>query len=208
MYIPKKRRCQEKALSRESAFLEYTILFRVSVIFPIQHAECRETLGHAPEGGLVGAEECVEVDAACQQGERLCVFSAVDEFIYIVAACELQKSGELSVERMLDDDILYGAAFINHGIELCLHFCSIMAAGDAAAELICGLLSGHQIAAGRRGDIVSGGPEQSDIAHNDLSAHREATSERSGAERPLAFCKQVQDILSSLFCFHGSSFPW
>lgn len=53
---------------------------------------------HAQRGGVVRLHAC-------------------EELLHIVAAADLQLAGELTVDRVLDDDIEHGAAVVDENIE-------------------------------------------------------------------------------------------
>ena len=47
----------------------------------------------------------MQVDAVGQAGERLCIPAPLNELPDLVAAGNLQRAGELPVDRVVDDDV-------------------------------------------------------------------------------------------------------
>ena len=73
----------------------------------------------------------MEMNPLCQirQGTGIRLGAAVQELLHIVPAGELQWAGELSIDRMIHDDVQYSAAVVHHGVELRLY-----AGGTVAAD--------------------------------------------------------------------------
>ena len=105
---------------------------------------------------LIREENRVQVDPACQVGERGSVFllHAAHKLADIVPRRDIELPGELPVDRVLDNDIFDQASVVDHDLELFVHIFSAVPAGNAAEDPL-GLYV-QDISPGRGNDIAPG----------------------------------------------------
>ena len=106
--------------------------------------------------------------------------AAAEKFGHLMAVGELKGAGELTVDRVLDGDVQHGAALVHHGVELSFHSGGVVAAGHLPHQ--ARRRGQDHIAPGCGGDLRSGGPEQGDVSHDDLTADGELGGQSGGAD--------------------------
>ena len=125
---------------------------------------------------------------------------ALHELIHVQTAGQVQGSGKLPVDRVLHDDVHHGTAAVHHGVELVPCLLGRVYTGDAAQQAI---LCGDHIAPCGGGDLLTGGTQQGDIPHNDLTADAQLLRKGRGADRRLGCGKQPGDLLAALRSSHS-----
>jgi CRP/FNR family transcriptional regulator, cyclic AMP receptor protein len=168
-----------------------------------QDPEIAELAASTLEPGRVGSPQRVHVHAAGQRRQELDLARAdlVHERGHLVAPANLKVAPQLSVRRVLDDDVGHGDAGIHEGGQLGLDLISAVAHGDDLAESGGRRFLKH-ISARRRHYLVPLCPQHrhvlADRGARDLELRAEIVS-RHGAMGPP---KQVEDSLASIIWTH------
>ena len=151
----------------------------------------------------LGKYKGVEVDAAGEigQGTGPVTGHPAEKFLHIAAGTDAQLAGELAVDRVLHDHVQDGAAVVHHDLQLPLHVRRLMAAGYLPPEALPVPLD--HVAPGGGLDGRASGPQQGDVAHNELAAHAEASRQRGGADRPGGLGQNVPNRVPALLGGHG-----
>ena len=143
----------------------------------------------------------MQMNSAGELAERgdLALSELFHELRNVIAAGQLELTGELTVNGVLDRDVYHGAAVIDHDVELLFRVVKAVYAGEGIYLARGGF---KDIAAGRRGYLLSRGPEQGDIADDYLAAHRETRSEARGADGVLGSPEEQHYFFSSCCGVH------
>ena len=100
----------------------------------------------------------------------LAVSELFHELRNVISARQPELAGELAVNGVLHRDVYHGAAVIDHDVELLFRVVEAVYAGDGVDLARGGF---EDIAPGRRGYLLSRGPEQGDISDDYLAADGE-----------------------------------
>ena len=146
----------------------------------------------------------VQVDAIGQggQGCRLLPGDEVYELGGVIAAGNLQRAGDLAVDRVLHNHVQYGTALIHDGVELSLHLHGRVPAGDGV--LLSGDRGGKHVPSGCGGNVHTARPQQSHIAHNDLPADPKLFGQRGGTDGAAGLLQPPGHAASSFLCVHNA----
>ena len=131
---------------------------------------------------FIRTDDRVKMDPAGQITERRGVALRYlgDKSIDVVAGGDIELSHELPVYGVFDDDIPDLTPVVDQNTKFFFHILRSVPAGDPADQ--SGARPRHYISAWRRRDLGPGGPQQRDIAHNDLPAHAENFRKSSGGD--------------------------
>ncbi len=123
-------------------------------------------------GSRIRAGKRVNVCPVRKGKERLGIVfrDFLHELIYIFPGRNMKRSCKLPIDGMIDDDIQNRTAGIHEEFQLPAHSLHAVPA-DHGTDITADDRNGHYIAAGRCGNIFSGGAKHGDIADNDLSAY-------------------------------------
>lgn len=74
----------------------------------------------------------MQMDAVCQLGQGGGPLHAGHELLHVQAAAQVQRGGQLAIDRVVHDDVHNGAAAVHHGVELVPGAGAVVAAGHLA----------------------------------------------------------------------------
>lgn len=182
----------------------------MSTIFLIFQQDLRfaQSGADAHKSSFIGTDQRVKVDPSGQirEGVGIGGLTALNKLLNLVAVGELQRTGQLTVNRMLHNDILHNAAVVNQNTQLCFHTGGIVAAGDLPHKSYWRMLD--HIAARRGGNFLASCPQQGDVAHNDLTADGKTAGQSGGADGLLRIFQRGKDHVTTLFCLHINFLLW
>ena len=138
-----------------------------------------------------------------QQGQRLRRLGQTDELPHIVPAGQVQAARQLSVDRMLHNDVQYGASVVHYDLQLFFHIRPLVAAGHLPPQPLPASLD--HIAPGGCVNSGAAGPQQGDVAHDQLAAHAEPSRQRRSADRTGSLGQDIQYSVPALLGSHGPS---
>ena len=143
----------------------------------------------------------MQMDAVCQLGQGGGPLHAGHELLHVQAAAQVQRGGQLAIDRVVHDDVHNGAAAVHHGVELVPGAGAVVAAGHLAQKARLPGVGDH-IAPGGGGDGLARGPQQGHVPHDDLAADAQLLGQGGGADGLMGFVEPGADPAPALFGGH------
>lgn len=138
------------------------------------------------------------------QGDCLRLAASRNELGHIIPAGDMERSGELTIYRVLHDHIQNSAALVHNSIELHLHLVGPVTARKGYQKV--GVGSGEQIPPGGGGNLKPTGPQKGHIPHDNLTADRQFLGKGGGADGGGGLFQPPGDFGSSLLGVHKDPF--